>query len=75
MRRAEDEKWQRSNPETKARSNSMLAQLESKIEDQEAALARARATGDARRAAKLEGELATSRQWLETLRRSAADLR
>ena len=48
--------------------------LESKIEDQEDALARAQATGDTKRAAKLEGELATSRQWLETLRRSAADL-
>ncbi|MFI7743135.1 DUF349 domain-containing protein [Kocuria sp. HR5S1] len=72
---AEDEKWQRSNPETKARSNSMLSQLESKIEDQEAALTRAQSTGDTKRAAKLEGELATSRQWLETLRRSAADLR
>ncbi|MEX5302790.1 DUF349 domain-containing protein [Kocuria sabuli] len=75
VRQAEDEKWQRSNPETKARSNSMLSQLESKIEDQEAALAKAQAAGDTRRAAKLEGELATSRQWLETLRRSAADLR
>ncbi|MGQ1839941.1 DUF349 domain-containing protein [Kocuria turfanensis] len=75
VRQAEDEKWQRSNPETKARSNSMLSQLETKIEDQEAALAKAQAAGDTRRAAKLEGELATSRQWLETLRRSAADLR
>ena len=75
VRQVEDEKWQRSNPETKARSNSMLTQLESKIEDQEDALARAQATGDTKRAAKLEGELATSRQWLETLRRSAADLR
>ncbi|MFF0989669.1 DUF349 domain-containing protein [Kocuria nitroreducens] len=75
VRQVEDEKWQRSNPETKARSNSMLTQLESKIEDQEEALVRAQATGDAKRAAKLEGELATSRQWLETLRRSAADLR
>ncbi|MEF3121922.1 DUF349 domain-containing protein [Kocuria flava] len=75
VRRVEDEKWQRTNPETKARSNSMLSQLEAKIEDQEASLARAREAGDARRAAKLEEELATSRQWLETLRRSAADLR
>lgn len=75
VRAAEDEKWQRSNPETKARSNSMLSQLEAKIEDQEHALGRARTSGDAKRAAKLEGELATSRQWLETLRRSAADLR
>ncbi|WP_375142376.1 DUF349 domain-containing protein [Kocuria sp.] len=74
VRKVEDEKWQRSNPETKARSNSMLTQLEVKIEDQEAALARARATGDTKRAAKLEAELTTSRQWLETLRRSAADL-
>ena len=74
VRKVEDEKWQRSNPETKARSNSMLAQLEAKIEDQEASLAKAQSGGDTRRAAKLEGELATSRQWLETLRRSAADL-
>ncbi|MFI7482363.1 DUF349 domain-containing protein [Kocuria sp. M1R5S2] len=75
VREAEDAKWQRTNPETKARSNSMLAQLETKIEDQEAALEKARSTGDAKRAARLEEELSTSRQWLETLRRSSADLR
>ena len=74
VQRAESDRWRRTDPETKARSDSMLTQLEHKIAEQHAALETARGAGDERRAAGLETDLATSRQWLETLRRSASEL-
>lgn len=74
VQRAENERWRRTDPETKARSDSMLTQLEQKIAEQQDALEAARGAGDERRAAGLENDLATSRQWLETLRRSASEL-
>ncbi|RKW71207.1 DUF349 domain-containing protein [Galactobacter caseinivorans] len=74
VKSAEDEQWRRSNPETKARSNSMLAQLEDAIADLEADLAKAQAKGDARQISKAQDALDARRQWLETVRRSASDL-
>ncbi|MDO4919468.1 DUF349 domain-containing protein [Kocuria sp.] len=74
VKKAEDDKWRRTDPETKARSNSMLSQLENKIADQRAAVEAARASGNEKKAASLEKDLATSEQWLDTLRASAAEL-
>ena len=75
VKKAEDDRWRRTDPETKARSNSMLSQLENKIADQRAALEAARAGGNTKRAASLEKDLATSEQWLATLQASASELR
>ena len=75
VKKAEDDRWRRTDPETKARSNSMLSQLENKITDQRAALEAARAGGNAKKAASLEKDLATSEQWLATLQASASELR
>ena len=74
VRSAEDEQWRRSNPETKARSNSMLSQLEDAIAGLEQDLAKAQAKGDARQIAKAQEALDARKAWLETVRRSASDL-
>lgn len=74
VKAAQDEQWRRSNPETKARSNSMLAQLEDAIAELEADLVKAQAKGDARQIGKAQDALDARRQWLETVRRSASDL-
>lgn len=74
VKKAEDDQWRRSDPETKARSNSMLTQLENKIADQKAAIEAARASGNEKKATNLEKDLATSEQWLATLQASASEL-
>jgi hypothetical protein len=73
VRAAEDEQWQRSNPETKARTNSMLTQLEDTIGALEEDLEKARAKGNERKIREAEEALEARRAWLETLRKSAQD--
>ncbi|PRA01181.1 ATPase [Arthrobacter sp. MYb224] len=71
---AEDEQWRRSNPETKARSNSMLTQLQETIAALEADLEAAKKQGNAKRIAKAQEALDARQMWLNTLEKSAADL-
>ncbi|WP_417235102.1 DUF349 domain-containing protein [Arthrobacter sp.] len=73
LRDAEDEKWRRSNPETKARTNSMLSQLEDTIADLESDLETAKASGNERKIHAAEEALSARRGWLETLQKSAED--
>jgi hypothetical protein len=73
LKAAEDEHWKRTNPETKARTNSALDQLESAISSLREDLAAAEKAGDARRIAAAREALDAREQWLATLRRSAAD--
>ncbi|KUM31845.1 DUF349 domain-containing protein [Glutamicibacter mishrai] len=70
---AEDEQWRRSNPETKARSNSMLSQLQDTIAALEDDLAAAQAKGNAKQIAAAQEALDARRMWLNTLEKSAAD--
>jgi len=70
---AEDEQWRRSNPETKARSNSMLSQLQDTISALEDDLAAAQAKGNAKQIAAAQEALDARRMWLNTLEKSAAD--
>jgi len=70
---AEDEQWRRSNPETKARSNSMLSQLQDTISALEEDLAKAQAKGNAKQIAAAQEALDARRMWLNTLEKSAAD--
>ncbi|TAP27369.1 DUF349 domain-containing protein [Arthrobacter sp. S41] len=70
---AEDEQWRRSNPETKARSNSMLSQLQDTISALEDDLAAAQAKGNAKQIEKAQEALDARRMWLNTLEKSAAD--
>ena len=73
VKAAEDEHWQRSNPETKARTNSALSQLEAVIASLEDDLAAAEKAGDARRIAAAREALEARRQWLDMLQKSAQD--
>ncbi|MER2138072.1 MAG: DUF349 domain-containing protein [Arthrobacter sp.] len=73
VKAAEDEHWQRSNPETKARTNSALTQLEAAIATLREELAAAEKDGNAKKIANAREALEAREQWLETLRRSAQD--
>lgn len=73
VRSAEDDQWRRSNPETKARSNSMLTQLEDAIAGLEADLAKAQAKGVESKIKDAQEALDARRLWLETLQKSSAD--
>ncbi|MFL4474200.1 DUF349 domain-containing protein [Paeniglutamicibacter sp. MACA_103] len=73
VRSAEDEQWRRSNPETKARSNSMLTQLEDAIAGLEEDLAKAKAKGVESKIKAAQEALDARRLWLETLQKSSAD--
>ena len=63
----EREHWRRTNPETKARSEGLAAQLTDAIGRLEAELADARATGDAKRVKDAEDALAARRVWLDAI--------
>lgn len=71
---AEDHEWRRSNPETKARSNSMLEQLQDSIAQLEDELETARAGGEKRAIKQAEEALEARRTWLKTVEASAKDL-
>lgn len=64
VRKLDDDHWDRTNPERKARSEGLAGQLEESIEQLEAALEAAKASKDAGKVAGLEAELQTKREWL-----------
>ena len=74
MREAEEEKWRRSNPETKARTNSALSQLESAIANLKDDLEKAEIAGDQRRIKEAREALEARQSWLDQIQRSASDL-
>jgi hypothetical protein len=63
----EQEHWRRTNPETKARSEGLAAQLTSAIDKLESELATARASNDAKAIKDAEDALAARRVWLDAL--------
>ncbi|GAA2008634.1 DUF349 domain-containing protein [Brevibacterium samyangense] len=71
---AEDARWKATDPEKQARTSGALAQLEEAIADLEADLAKAQASGDAKRIAKAQEALDARRAWFETLSRTAEEL-
>ncbi|MCA5894047.1 DUF349 domain-containing protein [Isoptericola sp. NEAU-Y5] len=75
VRDADQARWDRTNPETRARAEGAAAQLESAIESLEADLAKARAAGDSRRVTELESDIAARRSWLEQVVRAAQESR
>ena len=74
VRNAEDENWKRSNPETKARTNSALTQLESAIAGLRDDLAKAEKAGDERKTKAAKEALEAREAWLEQLEKSASEL-
>ena len=75
VRDAEQSRWQRTNPETRARAEGAAAQLVAAITALEADLERARTAGDTRKAAQIEESLTARRAWLEQVERAAAESR
>ncbi|SKC71475.1 DUF349 domain-containing protein [Krasilnikoviella flava] len=75
VRGAEQARWDRTNPETRARAEGAAAQLEAAIEGLERDLAEARESGDARRVEEAETALAARRTWLEQVVRAAEETR
>lgn len=74
VRHAEDENWQRSNPETKARTNSALSQLEAAIAGLQEDLAKAEKVGDQRKIKAAKEALDARQAWLDQIQRSASEL-
>ena len=74
VRNAEEEQWQLSNPERKARTNSALSQLESAIAGLQDDLAKAEATGDQRKIKAAQEALEARQAWLDQIQRSASEL-
>ncbi|QWW20476.1 DUF349 domain-containing protein [Schaalia sp. 19OD2882] len=70
VRAAEDREWRRTNPETRARAEGMLGQLEAQVARFEADLAAAEAAGNAKKTKELADTLATKKAWLEQIRSS-----
>jgi hypothetical protein len=70
VRDAEQDRWKRSNPEARARAADLVAQLETTIAGLEADLARARASGNDRKARDAEQALAARQEWLVQARRA-----
>ena len=75
IRERDDDKWRRSNPETKARAEGALGQLRDSIAGLENELAQARSAKDARKVKDAETALAARRAWLTQLERTANDFR
>ncbi|MDO4259393.1 MAG: DUF349 domain-containing protein [Actinomycetaceae bacterium] len=70
IRAAEDKEWKRTNPETRARAQGMLGQLEDQLAQLKADLEAAQAAGNAKKAKDLEDALTTKTAWLEQIRSS-----
>ena len=69
--KAENEAWVKSNPETKARAEGLIGQLEEKIAKLEAEIAAAKQDGKDTK--KLEEDLQARKGWLDQARKAAAE--
>ncbi|WP_029069743.1 DUF349 domain-containing protein [Jonesia quinghaiensis] len=72
---AEQSQWDRTNPETRARAEGALAQLEQGIEQLEADLAAAQAAGKEKKVKELTSALEARRSWLEQIKKAADESR
>ena len=70
IRDAEESEWRRSNPETRARAQGMLGQLESQLTSLEAELKAAEERGDEKKAKSLSEAIETKRAWLAQINSS-----
>ena len=70
IREAEEAEWRRTNPEARARAQGMTGLLQAAVDKLQAELDKARAAGNATKAAKLEVELSGRQELLEQARKS-----
>ncbi|HYU84878.1 MAG TPA: DUF349 domain-containing protein [Kribbellaceae bacterium] len=73
VKAAEDEIWERSNPEARARAEATVQQLRSSIADLEAKAAKAAERGDARKEAEAREAIEARQAWLAEAERALAD--
>ncbi|MHA7274512.1 DUF349 domain-containing protein [Arthrobacter sp. TMT4-20] len=73
VKAADDAHWERTNPETQARTNSALSQLEATIAALQEDLNAAEKAGDAKRIATAKEALSARQQWMDMLQKSAQD--
>lgn len=73
IRAAGDKEWKRTDPEKSARADDMVAKLEKAIADLEADLAKAQASGDAKKVKDVEENLASRKSFLEMAQKAASD--
>ena len=71
VREVESEQWRKSDPATKARTNSVLEQLETSIAKLESELTAAQASKDARKIESAKQALDARKAWLEVVKASA----
>ena len=68
VREADEKRWAATNPEVAARAQSLVDQLEAAVQGLREDLAKAQASGNARKVADAEAALAAREQWLEQAR-------
>jgi hypothetical protein len=73
VQEAEDQRWQRTNPEARARAEETAAKLEAQIAELDAKAAKAEARGDTKAARKAAESAATYREWLVQAQKAVAD--
>jgi hypothetical protein len=73
LRKAEDSHWRRSNPEALSRARSTVEQIRAAIDQLEAQLAKARASGNARAQQQAQEALAARQSWLAEAERTLAE--
>ncbi|MDF5751992.1 DUF349 domain-containing protein [Spongiactinospora sp. TRM90649] len=73
VRKAEESEWKRSNPEARARAQDTVNQLRRSIEQLEARLSQARATGREKDVKEHEEALTARRSWLEEAERTLSE--
>jgi len=73
VREAEQDRWERSNPEAQARAAATVAQLESLLAGLREEAAAAEAAGDAKRQARAEEAIEARTSWLEQAHKALTD--
>jgi Domain of Unknown Function (DUF349) len=73
LRKAEDTRWRRSNPEALARAQGTVAQIRAAIDQLEKQLAKARDSGDTQAEQRATEALAARRAWLEEAERALTE--
>ena len=73
VREAEQDRWERSNPEARARAEATVAQLESKLAGLREEVAAAEAAGDEKRRARAEEAIEARTSWLEQAHKALTD--
>jgi uncharacterized protein YeaO (DUF488 family) len=73
VKAAEDEVWNRSNPEARARAEATVKQLQSLISDLEKQAAKAESQGNTRKATEAREAIAARREWLTQAQNALSD--